>query len=106
MEHPLDKDAIAQEVIDKAHIMEAVSSTDAGINFLAWLCRLTKFNKPVNSLEDAARRDVWLHIRKFIPVSKLSVIEHQEVREFQESTEAMIRSFMNEGALVQEIDNG
>ena len=76
--------------LEKIHVMEAVVGTEAGVSFLQWLCRLTGFNKSIMSLEDASRRDIWLTVRQFIDVKKLSEIEHVDLRQQQEMAREML----------------
>lgn len=88
--------------------MAALSGSDFGVAFLQWLVRLSGFNKPIMALEDAARRDIWLTIRPFIPVEKLSLIEHEEIRQQQEQTQEVLqRLFENVdmGVTSEEEDN-
>ena len=84
-----------QELLDEAYlervnVMSALVKTDAGITFLRWLCQLTTFNRPTMTVEDAYRRDVWINIRPFIPVDKLSEIEHHDLRKQQMQAQEMI----------------
>lgn len=85
-----------ENFLERMHMMSAITSSDAGISFLQLLCRLTGFNKPVMSLEDASRRDVWLSIRPFIEVGKLSLIEHHDLREQQLQMRETINALLEE----------
>ena len=97
--------SVDEQYLEKKYIMEAVSKDEAGISFLKWLVRLTGFNRPIMSLEDASRRDVWLTIRPFVPVDKLSLIEHQEIRDEQQKANAMIEAMFAHGNEIQEVIN-
>ncbi|MBX9688193.1 MAG: hypothetical protein K2X27_15905 [Candidatus Obscuribacterales bacterium] len=100
------QDQLDQKYIEKLNLVAAVASTDAGISLLQWLVRLTGFSKPIMSLEDASRRDVWLTIRPFVPVEKLSLIEHAEIRQQQEATKEILqRLFEGEGLETGEEDH-
>lgn len=81
-----------REYLERLNLMTVLAGTEAGITFLRWLTRITGFNKSIMSLEDAARRDVWLTIRQYVPVEKLSDIEHFELREQQEMVHAMMET--------------
>lgn len=79
------------EYLQKSNILSAVTRTEAGVAFLQWLVRLTGFNKPSMSMEDAARRDVWLSVRRFIDIQKLSEIEHFDIRCEQELVRKLLQ---------------
>ena len=57
---------------------------------MRWLCRLTGFGQSSNSLEDAARRDIWLTIRQYMPVERLPEIEHHDLREAQKQLRELL----------------
>ncbi len=97
----LHENTLSDEYLEKKYTLEAVSKSDAGITLLRWLVRLTGWNKSTMSLEDAARRDVWLTIRNFIPVDKLSLIEHHEIREHQLQADSILREMMQKQQEVQ-----
>jgi hypothetical protein len=42
-------------------------------------------------MEEAARRDVWLSIRRFVPVEKLPEIEFHDLRQEQEQVRKMLQ---------------
>lgn len=92
MDQPQDR--VNEDYLEKLLIVKEVAKGDAGINFLRWLCRLSGFNKPIMTLEDAARRDLWLTVRRFIAVEQLSLIEHHELREQQSMVQAEIDEMM------------
>ena len=81
-------------------MMIAITNTEPGIAFLQWLVRMSGFNRPIMSLEDASRRDIWLTIRPYVPIEKLSEIEHADLRDqqktLQEIYEAMPKGESNE----------
>jgi hypothetical protein len=83
-----------EDYLEKLLMMKEVAKSDAGINVLRWVCRLSGFNKPSMTMEDAARRDLWLTIRRFIAVEQLSLIEHHDLREQQAMVQATIDEMM------------
>lgn len=91
MDQQQQLDPLDEQYIERLHLMAAMTDSEAGISFLQWLCRLSGFNKPIMSLEDASRRDIWLTIRPFVPVEKLGEIEHHDLREQQQ----MLRGIMD-----------
>lgn len=88
MQQPLN--SIDANFLERCNMMEALVQTPAGVAFLQWLVRVSGFNKPSMSMEDAARRDVYLTIRPFIPVEKLSEIEHLDIRLQQQQTRQLL----------------
>lgn len=64
------------DYLARRNICAAVADTEAGINMLRLLCRISGWNKPSMTMEDAARRDVYLTLRQYIPAEKLAQIEH------------------------------
>lgn len=84
--------------IDKATLLKALTHHPVGISFLQWLTRLTGANRPTMSMEDAARRDIWLTIRQYIPIEKLAEIEFQELIERQEH----IRELLEQTAIPEQ----
>jgi hypothetical protein len=88
----------ANQYVERINMLGVVAGTEAGIGFLQWLCRITGFNRPIMSLEDASRRDIWLTLRQYIPVEKLSEIEHFDLRKEQK----MQREMMEALAEIQE----
>jgi len=82
---------IANAQIEKSILMEAMVSNDAGVLFLQWLCSITNWNKPLMCNEDAARRDIWLVIRRHIPVEKLALIEYEDLRNEQQLVKELLR---------------
>lgn len=98
-----------QDKVDEAYLgtllmMEALTQADFGITFLQWLYRLTGFEKPIMCMEDACRRDLWLSVRRFIPIEKLGEIEHFSLKERQITVAAQIQAMMEIQAL-EEIGN-
>lgn len=71
-------------------MLKAVSETPAGIELLRWICQLSGFNRSSCSLEEAARRDIWLTLRQFMPVERLSEVEHHELRETQQQLRELL----------------
>lgn len=86
-----EQDQLDEEYLKKLNMVSAVAETDAGVALLQWLVRLTGFNRPTMSLEDASRRDVWMTVRQFIPVEKLSLIEHEDIRQQQKEKYLMLQ---------------
>lgn len=76
-------DSLSEAHLDRMLVLKAVTDSEAGIELMRWLCKLTGFGQSSNSLEDAARRDVWLTLRQYMPVERLAEIEHHELREAQ-----------------------
>ena len=76
-------EGIDENYLDRRNLCNELTKHEAGIAFMQWLVRLTGFNKPIMSLEDASRRDVWLSIRRYIDVSKLGEIEYKDLRDEQ-----------------------
>jgi hypothetical protein len=70
--------------IEKGALMEAMCKWDLGISFLRWLCRLTKWELPMMSTEDAAIRDIWVHMRMYIPAESLAKIETEHIKQKQQ----------------------
>jgi hypothetical protein len=85
-----------EQGLDRLLIMEALTQSEAGINFLQWLVRICGFNKPSMCMEDAARRDVWLTIRTYVPLEKLAEIEHHDVLMNQRSLRQTIQAALQE----------
>ena len=83
---------VSQSSIEKYTMMEALCRTDVGISFLQYLCRISGHNNPIMTLEDASRRDIWLTVRRYIPVEKLSLIEHEQLHAEQQRTLELIRN--------------
>lgn len=80
------------EQIEKAVLMEALANSDMGLYFLQWLCKLTGWERSTMSNEDSAKRDIWINIRKHIPVEKLALIEHEGVRVEQQLIRDLLRT--------------
>lgn len=81
---------ISQQQIEKAILMEAVASTDAGISFLRWLCEISGWSRSTNSVEESARRDIWISIRRFVPIEKLTQIEYEDLKRSQQLTRELL----------------
>lgn len=88
--------ALDEQYLDRMHILAAITKSDAGISFLRWLHGLTGFSKPSMTMEDAARRDIWLSIRPYIEVSSLARIEHHELGERQKQMYEIISTLTEE----------
>lgn len=82
--------SLDEDFLNKTALMASMVQNQAGISFLQWLCRLSGFNKSIMSLEDASRRDLWLTLRQFIPVEKLSEIEHHDLKQQQATLHKMM----------------
>ncbi len=93
------------EYFEKANILQAIVQHEAGIALLRWLVNITSANRPIMSLEDAARRDVWLTIRRFVPVERLAEIEHHDLRLEQQSIRQMVEEVPPELAFLEEMIN-
>lgn len=70
--------------IEKGILMQAMCQWELGINFLRWLCRICKWESSMMSTEDAAIRDIWLHMRQYVPVEALAKIESEAIKAQQE----------------------
>lgn len=71
--------------IEKAGVMMAMVQWELGTTFLRWLCRLCKWESSVMSTEDAAKRDIWLVMRNYIPPEALGKIETEAAAAQQET---------------------
>lgn len=89
---PQSDNHIQNDYVEKANLMEKLVQQPAGVSFLKWLCRLSGFNRPCMNMEDATRRDMWLTVRRFVPIERLSEIEHEELREHQKSLREMLET--------------
>lgn len=87
-----DYQLLDEPYLEKLFVMEAITSSDAGITLLRWICDISGFNKTCMSMEDAVRRDLWLTLRQYIDVSKLAQIEHHELANAQMAVRAQLRS--------------
>lgn len=83
-------DAITEQSLDKMLLLKAVTDTEAGIELMRWLYQLTGFGRSSLSSEDAARRDIWLTLRNYLPVERLTEIEHHELREAQQQLRELL----------------
>lgn len=84
------RDEITPYKIQKGVLMEALVNTDMGINFLQWLCNMCSWDQPIYSNEQAAQRDIWLALRRYIPAIKLPLIENQNIIRQQENLRAVL----------------
>lgn len=90
------QDEIAKLEIDRQAMMSKLCASDAGIEILRWLVRITGFNRPTMNMEDAVRRDMWLRIRRYVPVEKLSEIEHHDLRSEQIRRDMLLAELLEE----------
>lgn len=89
MESP---DVLDPDYLDKMYMVRAISETETGVAFLQWLCKMTGFNRPTMNMEEAVRRDVWMTIRRYVPVDKLTLIEHADLRREQQLLNEMLQA--------------
>jgi hypothetical protein len=73
-------------------MMQEVTGTDAGITLLRWIHHLTGFARPSMNMEEAVRRDIWLTLRRFIPVDKLAQIEYADLQNVQEQVHLLMQA--------------
>lgn len=79
------------DYLDTLHIFSAVAQTEPGLRALRKIAKICGWNKPTMTMEDAARRDVWHSLRRYIPAEKLAEIE---LFDLQQQQEAMLENIM------------
>ncbi|SRR5579875_2962619 len=86
--------SLSEQQIERTILMEAVAQSDAGLAFLQWLCQLCGWSRSTASDIESARRDIWIAVRRYIPVEALVRIEYEDLKREQQLTRELLNTEM------------
>ncbi|MDE1971102.1 MAG: hypothetical protein KGI50_06045 [Patescibacteria group bacterium] len=84
--------SIGDDEIEKALIIEAIAKSEVGISFLRLLCKWTGWSRSTCTNEESARRDLWIVIRKYVPVETLPQIEYEDLKQQQKQIRELLKN--------------
>lgn len=101
MERHKPLDTRAEQQLDRLILIQSLCAMDVGKSFLKWLAiDLCSWGQSASSSEQAALQDLWIIIRKYVPISVLGEIEHGHmVKNFQQ-----LQSLLEEKPLISETE--